>query len=494
VKLTIKRHSKTKSPAHRGFSPRKLTYTTQGRQRGIVAGGAPAVLSHAHSLGLAESIDAKVSVLKVERGYRESDHVMALALSHLCGGETLDDLELLRCDGAFLEAVGCASLPHATTVGDFCRRFDPEAIEGLQDAFNEVRVRAWKVGGVAQGLARIDADGTLVETGAETAEGVDYSYKRVWGYHPLVVSLANTNEPLFLFNRPGNRPSHEGAAAYLNRAVALCREAGFSEVLLRGDTDFSQTKHLDGWHKDGVGFVFGMDAMQNLKALARELKEASWKELLRDVSVVEEDEEREPQRAWKREVIEERGYRHLELEEEHYAEFRYRPGQCENEYRMVVVRKTIRVTQGQELLLPETRYFFYITNLFEPSARDIVWEANQRCNQENLHAQLKAGGVNALRAPLKTLDANWAYMVIASLAWSLKAWFALALEFREKSLRSREEALVKRLLTMEFRTFLRNVIQIPCLVCRSARQLILRPITTTAWSTILLGSTILRPV
>ena len=61
--------------------------------------------------------------------------------------------------------------------------------------------------------ARIDADGVFVPTGSECAEGVDYSgHKREWGYHPLVVSLANTQEPLFLVNRTGARPSHEGAA------------------------------------------------------------------------------------------------------------------------------------------------------------------------------------------------------------------------------------------------------------------------------------------
>ena len=50
----------------------------------------------------------------------------------------------------------------------------------------------------------------------------------------------------------------------------------------------------------------------------------------------------------------------------------------------------------------------------------VVAEAHQRCDQENLHAQLK-GEVRALHAPVNTLNANWAYLVMASLAWTLKA-------------------------------------------------------------------------
>ena len=160
-------------------------------------------------------------------------------------------------------------IPDPTTAGDFCRRFTPADIDTLQDVFNDVRRRVWR----QQpddffALATIDLDGTLVATTGQCKQGMDIAYDGTWGYHPLVLSLANTGEVLWLLNRPGNRPSHEGAAAAVDRAVAMCRQGGFRKVLLRGDTDFSQSEHLDGWHADGIQFLFGYDAMPNLKAIA----------------------------------------------------------------------------------------------------------------------------------------------------------------------------------------------------------------------------------
>ncbi|MDI3313941.1 MAG: transposase [Mycobacterium sp.] len=114
----------------------------------------------------------------------------------------------------------------------------------------------------------------------------------------------------------------------------------------------------------------------------------------------------------------------MELTCEHVAEFSYQPGKCRRPYRVIALRKNISKSRGEAALIEEIRYFFYITTRTDLSAAEVVACANDRCDQENVIEQLK-NGVNALRVPLYDLVSNWAYMVIAALAWNIKSWFAM---------------------------------------------------------------------
>jgi len=441
--------------------------------RAIANGGIGLVHQLACQTGLVDAIDRHVHVLKLHRPYHESDHVLNLAYNALCDGTRLEDIELRRNDEVFLDALGSERIPDPTTEGDFCRRFGEENIRALMGAIDETRLNVWAR--QPKGFfdrATIDLDGVLVTTTGECKQGMDISYKGTWGYHPLLVSLAETGEVLRLLNRSGNRPSHEGAAAEADEAIALCRRAGFRKIVLRGDTAFSQSEKLDGWDEQGVTFYFGFKGMPHLDEMADNLPKTAWRKLLRPPRYEVKTDPRTRPKNVKQRIVRRRGFEVLSLQGEDYAEFEYQPGECRQPYRMVVLRKNISHEQGQQWLFDENRYFFYITNDWASDAEDVVFEANDRCDQENLIAQL-AGGVRALSAPVDNLHSNWAYMVMTALAWNLKAWWALWLP-EQRRWREKHRAEKRRVLRMEFKTFLNAFMKIPCQIVRAGRQLVYR--------------------
>jgi hypothetical protein len=460
---------------HPMLTATNIHYEISDRDRGIAHGGIGALHALARQLGLIDAIDRRLVLFKIHLPYHESDHVLNLAYNSLCEGTCLEDIELRRNDEAFLDALGARRIPDPTTAGDFCRRFDEADIRSLQAAFHETRHKVW-----ANQPARffdqavIDMDGILVGTTGACKGGMDISYNGTWGYHPLVLTLANTGEVLSIVNRAGNRPSHEGAAAEIDRLLPMCFAGGFRKVLLRGDTDFSQSEHLDRWSADPrVTFVFGYNASRNLVDIAENLPACAWKQLERPARYVVATQPRRRPEKVKDRVIKERQFDTLRLQSEEVAEFNYQPTACSRTYRMVVVRKNITKEKGELRLHDEIRYFFYITNDWVSEPSEIVFCANNRCDQENLLAQLH-GGCRALNAPVDNLVSNWAYMVMTALAWDLKAWWALSLPEGRGGHHEQYCADKQWVLGLEFKRFVQSFVRLPCQIVRTGRHLVYR--------------------
>lgn len=446
------------------LAPANIVYDIGERTRAISFGGIGLVHTMVGRLGLAEAIDARVKLLKAHLPYFESDHVLTLAYNVLTGGTCLDDIDRLRSNEVALDALSADRLPDPTTSGDFLRRFDEASVLELQEAINDARRLVWNAQGRAfHQEAILDADGTVAETLGECKGGMEMSYTGIWGYSPLLLTLATTKEVLYLVNRSGNHRSSFQAPVWIDRALSLLRPQ-FRRVWVRADSDFAMTEHFDRWDQQGVRFVFGHDAYQALVTRAEQIGEPAW-------VVRERSPEPEPQRPRRRrpknvkeEIVIRRGYKRLRLVAEHVGEFDYRPIACTKDYRVVAVRKLIREERGQTVLGYQTRYHFYITNDGSKSAQEIVRFALGRCNQENVIAQLKSG-TQALSMPSGSLVSNWAYAVTASLAWNLKAWLGLL---------ASGAAARRDIVRMEFKRFLATYIQIPCQILRTGRQLVYR--------------------
>jgi Transposase DDE domain group 1 len=460
------------------FAASNIHYEIAERSRGLAHGGIGAIHALARRLGLIDAIDRRLHLLKIHLPYHESDHVLNLAYNVLCEGDHLQDIELRRNDEVFLDALATPRIPDPTTAGDFCRRFKVADIQILQEVIHDTRLQAW-AGQPAAFFTRaiIDMDGTLVETTGQCKQGMDIAYDGTWGYHPLVLTLANTGEVLSIVNRSGNRPSHEGASVEVDRSLEVCFRGGFQKALLRGDTDFSQTAHLDHWDDDPrVRFIFGYDATPNLKDMAENLPERVWKELKRLPRYEAKGAPRRRPANVKDEIVREREFETLRLRCEDVAEFNYQPTACRKTYRMIVVRKNISKEKGERRLFDEIRYFFYLTNEWLPEPEEIVLGshgANGRCHQENLLAQLH-NGCCALRAPVDNLESNWAYMVMTALAWNLKAWWALLLPEEAGRWQEKHRQEKRWVLNLEFKTFVQAFVRLPCQLVRSGGRLLYR--------------------
>ena len=465
----LRKRLKSNAPSRdgTGLHQGKIRYELSDRIHALHCGGIGLLQEVIEKSGLFELVDERIRLLKIRRQYHESDHVKNLIYNVLCGGECLDDLKMLRNNGSYLDALNLSRIPDATTAGDFLRRFGHDDNLAFLDVMNEANGRIWKIsaGGKMMPRAVLDIDSSVTQTFGENKERMDISYNGKWGFHPLIVTEAETGVHVCLVNRSGNTASQDDAARWIEYSVAVVEEH-FEKIYLRGDSAFSLMNKFDEWDDAGIQFCFGTDNTANMREKAEKLPKSRWR-----LVQPKKKAARIPHKTAKERQVEKRGFKNLHTEKEFVAEFEYKPfGQYGN-YRIIVLKKEIRVTKGQGLLFDQIRYLFYITNIRDMSPLEVLGFIRKRCDHENKIEQLK-NGVPALNSPCSDFHANWAWMIVGACAWNVKSWTGALFS---------DGARGREIVRMEFKRFLFSLVFIPCQILKTGRRIVYRFLNANSW-------------
>lgn len=436
-------------------------------------GGLAPVVSLLRQVNAEDVIDDEVKVFRRRRTYAESCHILALTCNLYTGGTCLEDLERLRGDEGVKRILRADSLPDPTTAGDFLRRFaSDEALASLVRMNDKLQSNFWRAlhktrrGRKKRRQAIIDIDSHVEPTYGVTKERADFTYKKSYGFHPLLFTLAGTNELLSVINRSGNVVSHDGAADELDRLLPWMREH-FDEVLVRGDSAFDQRAIREVCEKHGCYYAFVGVEHKDRPRHADEIE--SWKPFVprakREARKNEQTRKRRKKRRnRKRQRVRERGYRDMQLERQWVGETTYVTRVSEEEIRLVVRKQRIANRQGepgQQELWTDERYRYVVTNLPKSvSAEQVIDQTYQRCDQENVIEQL-GSGVAMWRMPVREFLANSAWMQLARLAWNLGKWLA-------------QRALPEEVVRWEWKRFRRAFVIVSAKVIAHARQVFIR--------------------
>lgn len=451
----------SQSEGTRAFGHFKLRAEVESSES-TALGGLSLAIGLAAKLGLPQVIDAHLDLLHSRRPYHESDHVLTHVYSLFVGGTAIEDIAELQHSEPVRRMLGTSRIPDPSTAGDFLRRFDAKSIKHFDRAIDEIHARAWKqhYGRNKQAWGIVDVDSHVHHVYGNQKEGADFTYKGGFGFHPLVLSLAQTQECLRMVNRPGNVASADGAAEALSEVAALLR-ARFERVLVRGDSAFARQDLFDTCEREGLYFAMVSAQHSNFEGLAEAVNEGEWTPFRARVDPRGSTRARRRRgKNVRRLRARQRGKRDLKLEKQWLTEIAYQPARSDKTYRLIIRRQRIEESiQGE--LFELWRYRFVLTDLPKTmSTEAVVRETYGRCDQENVIEQLQHG-VAAMRMPTCGFLANYAHLLCARIAHNLKAWLAML-------------ALPKETMRWEWKRFRKAFVYVAARVILSARQRIVR--------------------
>ena len=226
-----------------------------GGGRGLVNhAGARLLADLADAVGLTGELSAAMAATKQrDRGHDRGRVLVDLAVMIADGGETISDLAVLRNQPALFGDVAS----HATTWRTL-EAIDDDALARLKTARAAARARAWAAG-ADPGFYVIDLDATLVGAHSEKEQAAP-TYKRGFGFHPLLAYLDATGEALAGVLRPGNAGSgtaDDHVKVLVDALAQLPVDPNTVEVIARADSAGWSHGFVNGCRERHVRFVIG---------------------------------------------------------------------------------------------------------------------------------------------------------------------------------------------------------------------------------------------
>ena len=419
-----KEKSRKKIKKNRSFQYIKIRARLDNRRKSTSYGGIGLAHSLVKQLGLAEEIDKELHIFKQYHDYSESDHILLQVYNLYSGGERLEDVRNIRNNKGIKNLLKTGNIPSPSTAGDFLRRFVEDDIWLLQEIKLRKSQQVWEINGSKRKTITVDTDSTIKELYGQCQDGADFSHNGKWSYHPELITISELNEIIAVKNRPGNVVSGDGVAEMLGK-VYPALTSSFRKVRHRGDTKYGRRDIIKKDEEYGVEFFLGYASCKKLREEAASLQESEWVEIMEESGRVREKKKpkssRRKRRRYRKEAVVRRGYKDKETVARSVAEIRYKPSWSDKDYRMMIVRHRVTTKKGGKFLFDLYKYYFIITSNETWSKKKVVNYYYGRDNQENIIKELK-NDFAGLWMPTGELLSNWAWMVIASLAWSLKSW------------------------------------------------------------------------
>lgn len=350
--------------------------------------GLPLVIGLAHKLGVISALKT-LTVKKRNRGIPIEDFAVSMAANFLVGGDSLTDLDVLRQEIVTRKLCYGLQVPAPTTAGERLRTFSLGHVRQLESINGEMVGNILRRTGGSSALT-VDVDSSIIEVHGYHKEGARYGYSGVRGLHPLLAFLHEERLLLGCRLRSGNKHSAHGITSFLDQVLKPLPED--RQIRLRMDAGFYGVDVETYCVENGLQFSISAKLTSKLRKVIDGLPEKSWRSY-----------------SWE--------------DGAEWAEFYYQPANWSRPYRLLVKRTAW--FEKEQLVIGEHFYTAVITN--RAGARSaLIRHHLGRGGMENYIEEFK-NGIRARHLPSQRLLANWAWLMMATLAYNLAQAFKLLL-------------------------------------------------------------------